>query len=58
MNRSILETIFDEMFSIIEKKDVFNKESIETLKTLAYNERYKTERSITEVIENLEEDEE
>ena len=52
--KSILEDIFDEMFNIIEEKDIFSKEAIKNLKELADKENFKEEKSIIEIIESEE----
>ena len=49
--RPILEKIYDEMFNEIERKKIFSKTAIQKLKELAFQDNFKKERSIIEVIE-------
>ena len=55
-NKSVIEKIYDEMFSIIEEKGKFNSKSIQKLKNLAYYDHFKQEKSIKEVIESEKDD--
>jgi len=50
--KSIIEDIFDEMFNIIEKKDIFSNKTIQRFKELAYTGNFKNEALIIEVLKS------
>ncbi len=50
--KSVLEEIYDDMFDMIEESDIFSLNTIQKLKNLAYQDNFKREKSIKEVLES------
>ena len=53
---SIIEEIFDEMFNIIEKKDIFSERTIQRFKKLVYTGNFINEASIIEILNSEDEE--
>ncbi len=54
--KSLVEQIYNNMFDILEEKELFNKEEIRILRKIAYDENFKNENSIIEAIRSREGD--
>lgn len=54
IQKPIIEQIYDEMFEIIKKKGIFSEKDILNLKNIAYNDSFKSDNAIIEVIKSNE----
>ena len=50
--KPLIERIYDEMFRIIEDTKKFNEVEIQNLREIAYEDNFKEEKSIVEVIKS------
>ena len=54
IQKPIIEQIYDEMIEIIKKKGKFSEKDILNLKNIAYNDSFRSEKAVIEVIKSNE----